>query len=168
MAVELETERLRLRQWRESDVEPLLTIYGDPVSQQLWGSDIKLHDEWRRIAVFLGHWQLKGFGLWALEEKSTARFAGYAGLWFPLEFTDVEVGYGLVPQCRGKGYATEAAARARAYAYDVLKLPTVVSYIHPINEPSKRVAERLGATPDGEFMLQGRPHIVYRHPNTVH
>jgi RimJ/RimL family protein N-acetyltransferase len=168
MAVELETERLRLRQWRESDVEPLLGIYRDPLSEKLWGPDLKPHDAWRRIAVFLGHWTLKGFGMWALEDKANSRFAGYAGLWFPLEFADVEVGYGLAQWCRGRGYATEAASRARAYAYKVVKLPRVVSYIHPENEPSKRVAERLGAKPDGEFMIQGKSHIVYRHPNIVH
>lgn len=163
MPVELETARLRLRQWREEDVDPFHAFYLDPQSAAIYGADIKRHDVWRRVATIIGHWQLRGFGLWALEDKASGSFAGYSGLWYPSEFGNVEVGWGLAPAFRGKGLATEAARRARDYGYDVLDVDTLVSYVLPGNMPSKRVAERLGARPAGTFELQGREHTVFRH-----
>ncbi|MCA0432051.1 MAG: GNAT family N-acetyltransferase [Proteobacteria bacterium] len=163
MFPELETERLRLRQFREADVEPLLAFYQDPLSQKIFGPDASYGEVWRGVAKFIGHWTLRGFGQWAVEEKSSGRFAGYAGLWFPGDFADVEVGYGLHPAFRGKGYALEAARAARDHGYRTLGLPRLVSYIAPDNQPSLRIAERLEATPDGSFLLHGKPHTIYLH-----
>jgi RimJ/RimL family protein N-acetyltransferase len=164
MHVELETARLRLRRWREEDLDPLHDFYRDPSSARLFGDGVTRHDVWRRIAVFLGHWQLRGFGLWALEERTGAVFVGYAGLWYPPAFADVEVGWGIVARHRGKGYAQEAARRALSFGYGELGLARLVSYVRPDNTASMRVAERLGARPDGEFSLRDKPHIIYLHP----
>jgi RimJ/RimL family protein N-acetyltransferase len=164
MAVDLETERLRLRRWREEDVDPFHAFYRDPESERIYGADVARHDVWRRIATIIGHFELRGFGLWALEEKSSRSFAGYAGLWFPDGWDDVEVGYGIAPQHRGKGYATEAARRSRDYGYADLGIARLVSYVNPINAASIRVAEKLGAFPDGEFIMHGKPHMIFRHP----
>jgi RimJ/RimL family protein N-acetyltransferase len=160
--VELETARLRLRKWREDDVEALYAFYSDPVSKSIYGYDYSRDDIWRRIAFNLGHWQLRGFGTWALEEKTTGTFAGYAGLWFPHGWGDVEVGYGIAPEHRSKGFATEAATCARDYGYKI-GIKRLVSYILPTNEASQRVVQRLGAKPDGAFMLYDIPHIIYLH-----
>ena len=75
--------------------------------------------------------------------------------------------WGLLPAFRGHGYATEAATRARAYAYGELGWPTIVSYIAPENAPSRRVAERLGAKPDGSIEMRGAVVDVWRHPAKV-
>lgn len=166
MRAELETERLRLRPWREADVDPLLAFYCDPQSRAVYGSDISRADVWRRIALIIGHFQLRGFGLYALEDKSTREFAGYAGLWFPDGWDDVEVGYGIAPQFRGRGLATEAARRILEHGFGELGLPRLVSYINPINVTSIRVAEKLGAAPDGEFIMHGKPHMIYRYTST--
>lgn len=164
MPVEFTTARLKLRQWREDDVDALLGFYADPLSAQVFGAGVERHDVWRRIATFLGHWQLRGFGLWALEERQSGDFVGYSGLWYPSEFADVEVGWGLVARHRGKGYAQEAAWRALRYGYGEIGLERLVSYVKPDNPDSIRVADRLGATRAGEFLLHGKPHIVYLHP----
>ena len=164
MAIELEAERLRLRPWREADVEPLHAFYRDPLSAKIYGSTVAQPDVWRRVAAFIGHWQLRGFGLWALEECSSGAFVGYSGLWFPPEFGDVEVGWGIAREHRGRGYATEAARCARDYGYRIAGLDRLVSYILPDNRASIAVAERLGARPDGEFMLHEKPHTIYLHP----
>jgi RimJ/RimL family protein N-acetyltransferase len=166
MSPELETERLRLRRWREEDVDPLLAFYRDPQTQAIYGSDISRADVWRRIALILGHFQLRGFGLHALEDKATGEFAGFAGLWFPDDWDDVEVGYGIAPQYRGRGLATEAARRVRDHGFRELGLARLVSYINPINVTSIRVVEKLGAAPDGEFIMHGKPHMIYRHIST--
>ena len=98
------------------------------------------------MALGLGHWLLRGFGNWALEEKSTGVFVGWCGLWFPEGFPEPEVGWGLMRDKHGRGYATEAAMRARAYAYETLGWKTAISLIGRDNHRSIRVAERLGAT----------------------
>ncbi|MEP7173885.1 MAG: GNAT family N-acetyltransferase [Aestuariivirga sp.] len=162
MAIELETERLRLRQWREGDVESLHAFYNDPASRSVYGTAYTREDTWRRIALNFGHWRLRGFGTWALEEKSTKSFAGHAGLWFPEGWDDVEVGYGVAPEHRRKGYATEAALYARNYGYEI-GIAKLVSYIQPTNTESIAVATRLGAIPDGEFMMYEKPHTIYLH-----
>ena len=162
MAIDLETERLRLRQWREDDVESLHAFYNDPASQSIYGTAYTREDTWRRIALNFGHFHLRGFGTWALEEKSSSAFAGYAGLWFPQGWSDVEVGYGIAPEHRRKGFAVEAAAKARDYGYEI-GIKRLVSYIQPTNAASIGVATRIGARPAGEFILNGKPHTIYLH-----
>jgi len=166
MHSELETERLRFRHWREADVDPLYDFYRDPQSQAVYGSDFSRADIWRRVGLIIGHFQLRGFGLYALEDKASGELAGYAGLWFPDGWDDVEVGYGIAPQFRGRGFATEAARRARDHGFRDLKLSRLVSYINPVNANSIRVAEKLGAAADGEFIMHGLPHMIYRHVST--
>jgi RimJ/RimL family protein N-acetyltransferase len=160
---ELETERLRLRHWCESDVDRLLAFYRDPQSAAIYGEDIKRSDVWRRMALAIGHWHLRGFGPWVLEDKATNKVAGLGGLWFPDGWGDVEIGYGIAPEFRGRGYAGEAALRVRDFGYREKGLPRLVSYIDPSNTASRRVVEKLGAVPDGEFLLHDKVHIVYLH-----
>ncbi len=163
MAPELTTERLRLRFWRESDVDPFHDFYRDPQSQAVYGADVQRSDVWRRVALVIGHWQLRGFGPWALEERASGIFAGHCGLWFPDGWDDIEIGYGIAPEFRGRGFAVEAARRVRDYGYRELGLSRLVSYIDPANKASLRVAEKLGAVRDGEFLMHGKPHLVYLH-----
>ena len=153
MAIELESARLRLRQWREDDVGPLLAFYNDPVSESIYGAGVTRADIWRRIALFFGHFHLRGFGPWALEEKTSKSFVGHGGLWFPEGWDDVEVGYGIAP---------EAALCARNYGYEI-GIPRLVSYIQPDNAASIAVAARLQAKPNGEFMMHGKQHTIYLH-----
>lgn len=160
---EIETERLRLRQWRESDVDPLLAFYLDPLSAAIYGTDTTRSDVWRRVGLLIGHWHLRGYGPWALEDKRTCKFAGHSGLWFPAGWSDVEVGYGIAPEFRGQGYATEVATRVRDYGYREKKLDRLISYVDPGNKESRRVVEKLGAIPDGEFLLHDKPHVIYLH-----
>lgn len=164
MAPEITTERLVFRDWRESDVDPFLAFYRDPQSAVVYDSaDAKRSDVWRRVGLIIGHWQLRGFGVWALEDRQSHRFAGYSGLWYPDDWDDIEIGWGIAPEFRGQGYAAEAAARVRHYGYRERSLKRLVSYIEPQNKASRRVAEKLGAVPDGEFRLRDKIHTVYLH-----
>jgi RimJ/RimL family protein N-acetyltransferase len=160
----LETERLIMRGWRESDLEPLSAFYADEDSVRFLGGTKTRDIVWRALAVYVGHWVLRGYGLWALEEKSSGAFAGWCGLWFPEGWPEPEIGWGLMASARGKGYATEAALRSRDYAYRDLGWTTAISFIDPGNTASKSVAERLGAKPDHETTLFEKPTIVFRHP----
>lgn len=163
--VEIESARLLMRQWREEDFEAYAGFYADEETARFVGGVKPRHEAWRHMAMQIGHWVLRGFGVWAVEEKEGGVFVGAAGLWRPEGWPELEVGYWLLPSAWGKGFATEAARRARRYAYEELGATTLVSYIHPKNGTSKKVAERLGARPEEviELLTYG-PVCVYRHP----
>jgi len=160
----LETERLRLRAWREEDLEPYAIFCASEATARFLGGVCNRQDAWRRIAMFLGHWALRGFGNWAIEEKATGRWVGYSGLWAPDGWPEPEVMWGIAADRQGRGYATEAGRCARDFAYAHLGWRTLVSYIAPANAPSQRVARRLGATCERDIELRGSPAGVYRHP----
>ena len=160
----LRTERLLLRPWQAADFEAFAAFYADEESARHVGGVEGRNVAWRRFAAYAGHWQLRGFGFWALEEQATGLFAGYCGLWFPEGWPEREVGWGLMPDFRGRGYVTEAALRARDYAYDDLGWTTIISSIDPQNHASARVAQRLGARRDGTFDLRGETMDIWRHP----
>ncbi len=164
----LETERLVLRQLRESDFDAFAAHYADEDMARYIGGRSNPEQAWRRMAMLLGHWSLRGFGYWGVDEKASGKFVGSVGLWRSPGWPELELGYWLTRAAHGKGYATEAARRAREYAYEVLKAETLVSYIHPENEASKRVAERLGAQYERTIeLLDFGPHCVYRHPRNT-
>jgi RimJ/RimL family protein N-acetyltransferase len=119
------------------------------------------------MALQAGHWSLLGYGAWALEEKASAKWVGYCGLWNPHGWPEPEVMWGLAPQVRGHGFVTEAARRARDFAYGQLGWTTLISCIAPDNIASQRVALRLGATLERSIELRGRLTRtvgLYRHP----
>jgi RimJ/RimL family protein N-acetyltransferase len=160
----VETERLRLRGWSEADLDPCADMLADPDTARFIGGACGRDDAWRRMAAFIGHWHLRGYGMWALEEKASGRFLGWCGLWNPEGWPEPEVGWSLVPSAQGRGYATEAARRARDYAYRTLGWSTLISLIDLENHASRRVAERLGARLDGMHLLRGSEAGIFRHP----
>ena len=162
---ERQTQRLLLRQWEASDFEAYADYYADEKTARYVGGVSDRDQAWRRMASLIGHWVLRGYGYWAVEEKETSRFVGCVGLWRSEGWPELELGYWLDPEMHGKGYATEAGAEARDFAFEVVGTETLVSYIDPDNEPSKRVAERLGARFEEVIeLLSHGPHCVYRYP----
>jgi RimJ/RimL family protein N-acetyltransferase len=161
---ELLTERLRLRMWVPLDFEAFAGYFADPEASRFLGGVRGGETAWRLMAAYVGHWVLRGFGYWAMEERGSGRFCGAAGLWRSEGWPELELGYWLVPEMQGQGYATEAARRCRDHAFEALGAETLVSYIAPANEPSMRVAERLGGRREGaiELLDYGR-HEVYRY-----
>jgi len=160
----LETERLRLRPWRGDDLDAFARFMADGNETRFIGGPLSREDTWRRMAMLIGHWTLRGFGNWVIEDKASGAFAGYSGLWYPEGWGEPELMWGLLPAFRGRGYATEAALRARGYAFGELGWTTLVSYIAPENASSRGVAERLGAKRDGTIEIRGAVVDVWRHP----
>lgn len=163
---ELETERLRLRPFRDADLDAYAHMSADPVVMQYLGTGkaFSRGESWRSIAGFLGHWALRGYGMWALEEKATGTFVGRVGFLHPPDWPDFELGWTLGRPWWGKGYATEASRRALDYAWRDLHRERVISLIRPANAPSIRVAERLGARRQGPIELLGSVADLYEHP----
>jgi RimJ/RimL family protein N-acetyltransferase len=160
---ELQTERLRMRSLCIDDLDAYTRMYADQEVMRFLeqGTPLGRDAAFRSMAVHLGHWQLRGYGQWALEERASRRFVGRAGLWQPEGWPGLEVGWVLVREAWGMGYATEAGQAALDYAFDVLQADEVISLIRPENVGSIRVAERLGETYQRDVELLGEPARVY-------
>ena len=161
--VTLETERLILRMWREEDdFETYAQMCADPeVMRYLGGKTFSRMEAWRHMAFLIGHWHLRGYGHWAVEEKASGRFVGRIGFLNPEGWPGFEIGWTLGREHWGKGYATEGARRALEYAFTELDQDHVISLIHPENQGSIRVAERLGEQPEGKAEIMGFDVLVY-------
>ena len=160
--VTLETERLILRMWREADFEAYAELCADPeVMRYLGGKVFDRTEAWRHMASMIGHWYLRGYGIWAVEEKESGSLVGRIGCINPEGWPGFEVGWTLKREFWGKGYATEAARRALEYGFNELDKPHVISLIHPENRASIRVAERLGETLEGNARVFDTDVLVY-------
>jgi len=160
----IETPRLILRDWRPEDFERYYEFYQDEEMSRYVGGISNAEQAWRRLAGVIGHWTLRGYGYWAVEEKSSQRLAGCIGLWYSASWPEIELGYWLMSDMQGKGYAQEAGARCLRYGFEKLGCKSLVSYIHPDNEMSKKVALRLGGQyEDTKELLDLGPHCIYRY-----
>jgi RimJ/RimL family protein N-acetyltransferase len=149
--------------WREeTDFEPFAKMCADEnVMRFLGGKPLDRLEAWRNFALHVGHWELRGYGHWAVEEKASGQFVGRLGFLYPVGWPAFEIGWTLAPQVWGKGYATEGARRALEYAFNELDKPHVISLIHPDNKSSIRVAERLGEKVEGHTQLFGNDLLIY-------
>jgi RimJ/RimL family protein N-acetyltransferase len=153
---ELETERLLMRGFTDEHLDGLAEISADPEVTK-WVGDpdgLSREETWRRIAYFVGHWELRGFGQWALLERDSGRLVGRAGLLQPEGWPGLEVGWLVGREFWGRGYAPEAGRAALDWARDALGAEHVISLIEDANERSARVAGKLGMT------VEGRTRIV--------
>lgn len=158
----LETPRLRLRAFKADDLDDYHALVGNAEAMRFIGTGRALgRDEaWTQMATMLGHWNLRGYGLWAVEEKKSGALIGRVGLYNPEGWPQLEIGWALRPSFWGQGYATEAARIAMEYGFETVGAGELVSFIQPRNAPSVKVAERLGEKFLRESALQGiRVHI---------
>ena len=159
----LETQRLILRMFREEDFEQYARICADPeVTRYLGqGNALERWEAWRQMAMILGHWQLRGYGIWAVEERATGHLLGRIGLFNPEGWPGLELGWVLGRDYWGKGFATEGASKALEYAFTEMKQEKIISLIHPQNSGSIRVAERIGEKLVGSTDLFGHETLIY-------
>ena len=163
----LTTERLTLRAQRPDDFDAYAAFYG---SERSWGmgGPLERPQAWRAFAAELGHWQMRGYGFWAVDVTETGETVGQVGFWHPEGWSEVEIGWAMFAGSEGKGYAYEAAKAVRDWGLDTLGLTALVSYIDPPNTRSVRLAERLGGWLDPVASAvvsadQGEEVVVYRH-----
>lgn len=161
----LETERLILRANRPEDFEPYAAFYASDRAA-LRGGQQSRDEAFMLFAAEIGHWQIRGYGFWAVEERATGLYCGQVGLWNPEGWPEPEVGWLVVPEAEGRGIAHEAALVSRAYAYDTLGWTRIASCIADGNTRSIRLAERMGARLERRTPRPGRPdHLLYIHPS---
>jgi RimJ/RimL family protein N-acetyltransferase len=144
----LETKRLILRTWQQSDLEPMTKINLDPKVMEYFPSTFKKQETIAFINKINSHYDKHGFTLYAVEIKETQQFIGFVGLLntnFDAHFTPAtEIGWRLGSEFWGKGYATEAAKAVLDYAINELNIDEVVSFTSAINKASIRVMEKIG------------------------
>src|SRR5438477_11022950 len=164
---QLTTERLLLRGFRPDDFERYAEMMSDPdVSRHLMdGRPLTRIEAWRQLAMFAGHWVLRGYGLWAVEERVSGEFLGRIGCLDPEGFPAFEIAYTLGRWAWGKGYAREGAAAALQYARETLGRTDITSIICPTNAASIRVASSLGAVPGELVEFFGGRSVLYRYPS---
>ncbi|AUH32500.1 GNAT family N-acetyltransferase [Paracoccus tegillarcae] len=162
----LTAERLILREPREADFGAMLA-FGASERTQFIGGPSDRWNTWRSFTSGIGHWVLKGFGFWSVEEQVTGTIVGRIGLIEHDAWPEPELGWHIYEGFEGKGYAYEAAMAIRDHAYRGMGLAPMISQIHPDNLRSRRLAERMGATIEREGEVVGEPCLIYRHPKVA-
>lgn len=170
---ELRTDRLILRRWRDSDLEPWAALNADPEVREHLGEPLTREQSDASVAAFQAEFDERGYGWWAVEVQATGEFIGFAGLDKVddgLPFTGVEIGWRLARSAWGKGYATEAARAVLTYGFETVGLPEILAVTTATNVRSQAVMRRLGMThnpadnfenptaPDGPL----RPNVLFR------
>lgn len=138
-----------------------MTVTADPEVMRYLGGSLGRQQSWRQLALFAGHWTLRGYGIWAVERKEDGVLVGRAGLWNPEGWFGLEVGWTLARAAWGNGYATEAGRAAMDWAWTALDAPDLISVIHVDNVASQRVADRLRLRWVRDDTLNDQPVLIY-------
>lgn len=174
--MEYHTERLILRQWKQSDLEPFAALNANPEVMRYFPKIRTREESDEMVKTIEQRIAENGWGFWAVEEKSSGAFIGFVGLNIPgyeLPFSPViEIGWRLDNAFWGKGYAPEAAHKALEIGFEQFAMKEIVAFTALDNIPSQRVMEKLGMQRGEEFdhplLDEGHPlrrHIVYRITN---
>jgi RimJ/RimL family protein N-acetyltransferase len=161
---QIETKRLILRTFQESDWQDLHAYYSDPVcTQYTVGKPLTEGGTWRILAGMIGHWQMRGYGPYAVVERNSGRVVGPVGLWYPVDWPEPEIKWALVREYWGRGYACEAATAVNKMAIEMLPEIQLISFINGENLPSIALAKRVGAKFEKTMPFRKGEWHVYRH-----
>ncbi|MEL7246130.1 MAG: GNAT family N-acetyltransferase [Cyanobacteria bacterium J06573_2] len=160
----LKTQRLILREFRESDLDDYAQMSADAEVMRYIGTGkiLSREESWRSMAAIMGHWHFRGYGLWAVEEQKSGEMIGRIGCWKPEGWIGLEIGWCLRKAFWGNGFATEAGLASMDFAFNKLEQSHVISLIHPDNLASIEVAEKLGEKFEKEIEILGKKALVYR------
>ncbi len=140
-----ETKRLVLRKLEDGDLKDIYKMRKDPlVMRYIREPQTDIDSSLKWIAMMTEQWDDQKLGFCGVVEKSTGNFVGWCGLWRLKETNEIEVGYAIAPDCWGRGYATEAAARCLLYGFNELSLDKIVAVAFPENQASQNVMRKIG------------------------
>ena len=159
----VETQDLILRGYREDDFEAF-AAFGASDRAQFVGGPQTRWDSWRAFLAGIGHWHLRGYGMWMVEHRETGGIAGRVGIINQDGWEEPELGWHIYEGFEGRGFAYQACVAARSYAASHFGMNGLVSHIDAANTRSVRLAERLGAAFERDSELLGKPCQVWRHP----
>lgn len=151
-----------MRGFRQSDINEYAAICADAaVVKYLSGGPMSREEAWRHMAMILGHWELRGYGMWAVEEKASGHLLGRIGLLNPEDWPGLELGWTLGKQHWHRGFATEGARAALEHAFSNIGAERIISLIRKENRASTRVAERVGERFEREVQFKGSDVLMY-------
>ncbi|MGB3409544.1 MAG: GNAT family N-acetyltransferase [Jannaschia sp.] len=160
---ELTTRRLTLRGPQPQDYPNFKATFSSYRSRFM-GGPLNAYEAWMLYAAELGHWDIRGFGMWMIHDRESGRTLGMAGGWQPAAWPERELAWIIWPEAAGRGYALEATAAARKYLY-AQGWGGAVTYVDPKHLDSIRLCERLGAKRDPNATTVDGNDVVYRHPS---
>jgi len=165
----IETPRLILRTFQDTDWVDLHALFSDPeCTRYTIQRTLTEGESWRMLAALVGHWQLRGYGPYAVEEKESGTVMGPVGLWYPIDWPETEIKWAISRRYWGRGYASEAARAVWQMAAGHLPDTPLISLIFSENERSIRLAKAIGAHFEKEMPFRGITAHIYRHrPPTV-
>jgi ribosomal-protein-alanine N-acetyltransferase len=161
---EIRTPRLLLTRMSATDFEDLACMYRDPRVMATLGGVRSAAQTAQYLEQQLAHWEQHGFGWWAAREPLTGKFIGRGGLRLGTVDgrTEIEVGYGFLPEFWGRGLATELALESVRVGFAELHRPDLVSFTLPTNEDSRRVMIKAGFCYVRDIVHANLPHVLYR------
>jgi RimJ/RimL family protein N-acetyltransferase len=163
------TDRLRLRLPGAEDVEAYTAMLAEPeVNRFVGGAELaRAERAFRSLGWMIGHWHLRGYGLWVVTERTTGALVGHVGGYYPPDWPAMEIGWTLGRPWWGKGYALEAARAARSAIHEHLQPARLISLVAVDNERSAALARRLGCTKSAPTVIADTHCIVFEHPPHV-
>ena len=160
----IETDRLLLRTFKESDWTDLHRLYSDPeCTKYTIQRALTEGESWRTMAALIGHWQIRRYGPYAVEEKSAGRVMGCVGLWYPNDWPEPEIKWEISRSYWGQGFASEAARAVKKMAALYLPEISLISLIHANNQRSIDLAIAIGASFEREIEFKGSLAQIFRH-----
>ena len=160
----VETKRLILRGPEAEDYPNFKATFASYRSRYM-GGPLNPYETWMLYAAEIGHWQVRGYGMWMIRDRQTDETYGMAGAWFPAMWPEPEIAWFIWPNKSGKGYALEAVDAARRWLYNERGWEGAVSYLDAYDLDSVRLAEQLGAKRDPNAKTIDDDDSVYRHPS---
>ena len=164
----IETPRLRLRPHTAADFEACLPMWNDPIVTRFIGGRPYTGEEvWQRIQRYAGSWVLLGHGFWVIEDRAAGLLIGEIGIMDahrdidPPFGEDRELGWALLPNAHGKGFASEALQTVLDWERQVFNAPCLVALIDPDNAPSIRLAHKFGFTERARTVYKNVPTIQF-------
>jgi RimJ/RimL family protein N-acetyltransferase len=149
----LETARFWLRPTRLEDFDAWAQFVADPVATRYLGGPQPRAVAWRSFLTMAGAWHLQGFAMFSVIDKASGRWLGRVGPWYPEGWPGTEIGWGIVSDCWGRGYATEAARAAVDWVFAALGWREVIHVIDVDNVASQALARKLGSRRRGRGRL---------------
>ncbi|GAB5481210.1 MAG: GNAT family N-acetyltransferase [Parasphingorhabdus sp.] len=141
---EIETERLFLCAPAQDDFDVYRRFYADKVGSAAYGGPLNAEQAWRKLAYDIGHWTIRGFGMWSAYHKESGNMVGGAGLVYPQGWPCPELTWWITPDFRRQGLAMELSKAVIGFGYDHLEWDAVRTYMNDENIPARRLVEKLG------------------------
>ena len=158
----LHTERLTLRAPRLADIDHWAAFFATPRSAHERGP-LARPDAWRVWAADVALWLVKGYGPFGVDDRATGAYLGEVGIYHGEDYPEPELGWFVLPEAEGKGYAAEAARAVMVWARQTFGWDRLVNYIDPANERSIALGLRIGGTIDPALPGVDPGDVVIRH-----